>query len=310
MKHPFSALLCSLALFPALGYAADLILEVIPLKHRLAEEIIPIVQPLVAPGGTVTGMNDQLIVKTTPENLEDIRAVLDSLDQAPRRLLISVRQEENAARALREQAVSGRVTEGGVSVEYPDPGHGGLGLGAGDERDDHIRYRVQHSRSVEDDRNIFRVQAVEGQPALIQIGQSVPIPTQTQVIIPVIQGSVEVQEGNQYQETQVIIPGGVMVQEDTQYQEAISGFYVLPRISGDRVTLELAPRMMRVRSAGGFPVFELEDMITTVSGRLGEWIVIGGVDQYLSDSDRRTLTYATGGSRSTRTILLKVEELP
>jgi hypothetical protein len=214
--------------------------------------------------------------------------VLDSLDRAPRRLLISVRQDATAARALREQAVSGRVTEGGVSVEYPDPGRGGLEVGAGDERGDHIRYHVQDSQSFEDDRNSFRVQAVEGQPALIQIGQSVPVPTQTQVIT----------------------PGGVVVQEGTQYQEATSGFYVLPRISGDRVTLEVAPRMTRVRSAGGFPVFELQNVITTASGRLGEWIIIGGLDQDLSNSDQRALATAAGESRSSRTIMLKVEELP
>ena len=70
--------------------AADMVLEVIPLKHRLSDDVVHIIQPLVTPGGTVTGMNNQLIVKTTPANLEEIKQVLNSLDQAPRRLRTSM----------------------------------------------------------------------------------------------------------------------------------------------------------------------------------------------------------------------------
>ena len=51
-------------------------LEIIPLQYRTADEIIPIIRPLVHQGGTVTGMNNQLIVKTTASNLIEIKQIL------------------------------------------------------------------------------------------------------------------------------------------------------------------------------------------------------------------------------------------
>ena len=68
-------------------------MEIIPLQHRMTDDVVPILRPLVAPGGTITGMNNQLIIKTTPDNLAEIKNVLQSLDRSPRRLLITVKQD-------------------------------------------------------------------------------------------------------------------------------------------------------------------------------------------------------------------------
>ena len=84
--------LIGLLLAAAVAGAADMRIEVVPLKHRLAQDVIPILEPLVDKGGTVTGMNDQVIIKSTPSNLRQLRKVLNTLDRAPRRLRISVRR--------------------------------------------------------------------------------------------------------------------------------------------------------------------------------------------------------------------------
>ena len=44
-------------------HSAEMTLEIIPLKHRLVNDVVPTLQALVAEGGTVTGMNDQLIIR-------------------------------------------------------------------------------------------------------------------------------------------------------------------------------------------------------------------------------------------------------
>ena len=44
-------------------------LEIIEMKARSVEEMIPIIRPLVEPDGTVTGMQNQLIIRTSPERL-------------------------------------------------------------------------------------------------------------------------------------------------------------------------------------------------------------------------------------------------
>ncbi|MCW8880707.1 MAG: hypothetical protein OQK92_00240, partial [Sedimenticola sp.] len=43
-------------------------------------------------------MNDQLIIRTSPENLSEIRKIIQRLDQPPRRLMIAVRQSGNSQR--------------------------------------------------------------------------------------------------------------------------------------------------------------------------------------------------------------------
>jgi hypothetical protein len=65
-------LLFSLVLFmlPAL---ADDKMEIFELKGRTPQEIIPLLKPFVGPDGAVSGMNNRVIVRTTPERMAEIR---------------------------------------------------------------------------------------------------------------------------------------------------------------------------------------------------------------------------------------------
>ena len=60
--------------------AERMVLEVIELQHRLVRDVLPILQPVLAPGGTATGTSNQLIVRSSPENLAEIHAVLHAID--------------------------------------------------------------------------------------------------------------------------------------------------------------------------------------------------------------------------------------
>ena len=66
-------------LFASQAYA-QMKLEIIPLKSRTVEEMIPIVRSILGGQGTVTGMSGQLIVRTTPRNLTEVKKVLAALD--------------------------------------------------------------------------------------------------------------------------------------------------------------------------------------------------------------------------------------
>ncbi|MGH8603813.1 MAG: secretin N-terminal domain-containing protein, partial [Gammaproteobacteria bacterium] len=88
-----SFIFVDLALFPGYVVAQEMVLEVIPLEHRLSADVIPLLKPLVAPGGTVTGMSSQLIVRSTQRNLLEIKRVLAAIDRPLRRLKIIVRQQ-------------------------------------------------------------------------------------------------------------------------------------------------------------------------------------------------------------------------
>ncbi len=266
--------------------AAQMRVEVIPLQHRLADDVIPVVRPLLAQGGSVTGMNNQLILKTTPENLAEIRAVLDNIDQRLRQLRISVRQDADQYGDFTRQSVSGRAEAGDVSIKQGrNTGPDGLTVGVGD-RDDNVRYQRRDLNSDRTDRGSYQVQTVEGQPAFIQTGQTVPIP----------------------QRTVAAYDGTLVVQDTVEYHNADSGFWVLPRVHGDQVTLMISPYTSRV-GPGPLPAFDVQSAEATISGRLGQWISIGGIDQSTRRTSRELLSGSSKQSSENRTIQVRVDEV-
>ena len=282
---PAALLLGALLAAPA---AAQMKLEVIPLNYRTVEDVIPVLEPLLAPGGTITGMNNQLVIKTTPANLAEIVEVLQTIDRKLRRLMIAVRQDRGFSTSGSEYSASGRVTPGDVTIETTDTSRGrGLTAGIGEEDEDFARIRAAADEAQSDDFNTFRVQAVEGRPAFIHAGTSVPI---------------------RYR-TLNTVPGAVVVQEGVEYRDATSGFYVVPQLHGDRVTLLVSPFMSDV-IPGRVPSFAVQNVETTASGRLGEWISLGGIDTERRDSSRELVSTGQRSSFDNRNVQVQVTEIP
>ena len=263
-------------------------LEIIPLKHRPVNEVLPVVEPLVEPDGTVTGANNQIIIKSSPANIAEIRKVIASVDRAPRQLMITVKQNRTLNEQRNAAGVSGRYGNGDITVETDGSLRREDLLAEIEDREgNQLKYELQDRSGSSRDRNTYRVQATEGYPAHIQAGTSLPFPTR-----------------NVY-----VAPGNVIVQDGYQYEDATSGFYVLPRVQSKTVTLEIAPRTMQVQTGHGPPVIRLQDVHTVVSGRLGEWIPIGGVNQSGSRDDSGILNRSSSSSNEQSTILIRVDEI-
>lgn len=239
-------------------------LEVISLRHRTAEQVIPVLRPLLEPGGALSGQYNQLIVRTSPANLAQIRSVLDAIDQPARRLTISVRFD-----AAQDSARSGVQTDARISNR---------GSSAG--------VRIQDSRASMEERVDQRIQVLEGGRALISSGESRPM-RQRQVIQ---------------------TPGGQVVQDTTVIQAASTGFEVIPRLSGSTVYLEIAPQREQF-APGSSGAIQSERVASTVSGRLGEWIDLGGASSATSRSDSGILSSRDRTTSGNRAIWVKVEEL-
>ena len=62
------------------------------------------------------------------------------------------------------------------------------------------------------------------------------------------------------------------------YANATTGFYVLPRLHGDDVTLQISPFRNSLNRSGGGSIETLQ-ADTTITGRLGEWLPLGGVTE-------------------------------
>ncbi len=144
-----SALAVAAACFASLS-AAQYALEVIPLRHRTVEQVLPTLRPLVEPGGTLTGQGNQLIVRTSPANLADIRRALDAIDRPLRRLQISVRFDDALEASSQGIEASGRIGNRGSRVEL----------------------QAQQSSSRADERVDQRVQVLEGGRATLFSVQS------------------------------------------------------------------------------------------------------------------------------------------
>jgi type II secretory pathway component GspD/PulD (secretin) len=276
-----------LALLSLSAAAEEMIMEVIALRHALVSDVVPVLEPLVSPGGTVTGMNDRLIIKSTPENISQLKDVLSSIDRAPRQLRILVRQDVADSLEARQDAISGSGRAGDVTVGVPDAGHGGDGASIGVGGDDYnVRYRALSTRGSADSYNSHFVTTLEGRPAWIQTGDSLPVPQQ-----------------NVY-----VGPGGTTVQESIAYKDANRGFYVLPRINGQQVTLDIAPQLDRFDQRGEYTINRMQ-ADTQVTGQLGEWIHLGGSNEEFQRADSVNLTSTRQRGGETRGIWVKVEEV-
>lgn len=129
-------------------------LEVIALRHRTAEQVLPTLRPLLEPGGVLTGQSNQLIVRASPANLAQIKLALEAIDRPLRRLLISVRFDDASAAAGQGLEASGRISNRGSRIE----------IGVQDERGSAAE-RVDQ-----------RIQVLEGGRAFIMTGRSTPVP--------------------------------------------------------------------------------------------------------------------------------------
>lgn len=277
-------LLPMLLLVCATASAQSTVLEVIDLKYRNAQEVLPVLQPFVAKEGSISALNNQLIVRTTPQNLAELRKILDSIDKRPRRLAITVSQDVDLSAKRSGASVSGTVGGDNASVTLPrkrGSGEQGASVSGGQ-----AEARVYNSQSAGAERGGQTVQVLEGNTAFIRVGQSAPITTRQ-----IIQ-----------------TPQGPRVIDSTQFRDATSGFYARPRTSGDRVTVEIAGNRDQFTnpSTGAANIQRFD---TVVSGRLGEWIELGGSTQ-AREFDESGVTYRSAeAKREERRLYMKVEEV-
>lgn len=243
-------------LAPAVAAGAGERLELIELQHRRAEELVPVLRPLLGPEEAVSGRDGQLILRAHPQTLERLRPVIRRLDVARHDLRIEVLRIRRALSEAERLEAAARIGA---------DGHGGLALG---RAPDEPGLRIEGGRRYETaaDGSLHSLRVTEGQSAYIDTGSAVPYP------------SAVISSG----------PGGGMIQGGIAYRPLREGFAVLARLHGDQVRLEIEPIAERPDPATG--AIERRAAATVISARLGEWILLGGVRE---DSRARAAGGAT-----------------
>ena len=257
-------------------------MRVIQLKHRPAGEIIPLIRPLLGPEDALSGTDYRLIVRTSDRNLKDIERLLAQLDVAQRQLRITVEQRVADDRDTTSHSVEGEVKIGDKArIKLPENSSDNRGLVV---QKDKLRFRTGQRTTTGRNEATQTVMTLDGQRASIRIGQSVPHVKQILAL------------GRRQ----------ILIAQSIELQDVTTGFDVLPRVHGDRVRMEITPRLSTLRDpATGLADFQ--ELSTTVEVRLGEWIDLGTILGHRNEIDRAILESAATESGERRTIRLKIE---
>jgi hypothetical protein len=267
------ALLVLLGLACGRAVYADYPIEVIELQYRTLEEVIPVIRPLLGANDSVTGMGNNLVLKAPAERVRQVRQLLVQLDRPPQRLLITVGNEGEVARSSRGYNASADIRAGDGQISINSPGR------PVDSTRARIRLHDDSSRNTGS--TSYQVQALEGRAAYISSGVQVPV------------SGVERYYYN----------GRPYERRTTQLQDVSGGFYVVPRLQGDSVTLEILQRDDRP----GRGVVNTQRTATVVRGRLGEWLALGGIDSSSDDSQGGLGRSVSSRGSEFRQINVKVE---
>ena len=272
---------------PSIVTADQTIIEVIQLKHRTTNEIIPLIDPFLDKRGALSGMQGKLIIRTTPENLRQIRQLLNEIDNGPRRLIITVKQNVDGVTARNLLMLSGSISKEGTQVKIAGrTGKRGL-TSKNSFGNDNLNAQVYNNQHLERDHNTQRIQVVDGGHALIHIGKSLPIPLRNIIHT----------------------PQGTRVIESTQFRDATIGFIVIPSIRGNNVTLEVSPQ----RNTPDYQLpgaINVQQINTSVSGKLGEWMNLGNMERNRSSqSFSPDSPYNERVTSEQRMVLIKAEEI-
>ena len=251
-------------------------LKIIDLKNRPAEEIIPVIKPMLKPNDAITGTGFQLFLRTDANTLEEVTRLLEVMDKAPRNLVIKVRNNTDA---------ESRNTDINTSGNYEVIDDARVVVGDNPPREKGTKVHVNSTKNTSASNAEHMIRVIEGGQAFITAGEIRP-----------------------YEHRTIIRHRhGVSVYDSVDYQDVTSGFYVTPRLVGNgRVSLQVQPhyRSVNENNSGSIDVQEAD---TTLDARLGEWIQIGGIDTNAKSKDSGILSTSRNSSDRQSTIFIKVD---
>lgn len=259
----------SLCLMAANVWAQSL--QVIELRHRTAPEVIPVLQPLLEPGGALSGQDYKLFVRTSPANLVQLRAALAQIDRQPQQLFVSVRRTTREQIERERAQASATVRSGDASVSVNERARAGSGASI----------RATDSSSRTEREGVASVRVLEGGSAFVSSGSSVPIVT----AVAGVSGR------------RSFVAGA------TTYRNLGSGFVVTPRVNGSQVVLGISQQDERLVAGA----VQTQSLATQVSGPVGEWIQLGGISESATAERSGVLSRQYATRSDERSIWVKVE---
>ncbi|OYZ68724.1 MAG: nodulation protein NolW [Methylophilaceae bacterium 17-43-7] len=255
----------------SLSVVAQTELKIFTLQHYFAKDLYDIISPLVGEHGTVTGMNNQLIVRTTPAQMAEVEAVIASFDVPRVNRKITVQSNRNNQSTFNNAEVSGNVNIGNVTIRNGRP------VPDNNARIDVSRQQNQGSQSSQQ-----FLQVVDGERAFIQVGKLIPFS----------------------QDWILITQRYTQITSTTDWVNVSTGFSVRPRTVGNQVEIEITPRLTKYNSQQSI---DFEELSTTIRANLGEWVNIGQTMQQSDEVSRKILGSQSGTFEDKSDLTIRVD---
>ena len=255
-------------------------MEVLQARHRPAEELVNVLQPMLGAGESISAYQYQIIVRASPSTLNNLKRILEQIDQPARQYIvqwqITGQGEVNQNRAAGQVVLNSDGRSVGGSV-------GGTVLSTQNNRRDNFSQQVR---------------VMEGSSAWIALTQQTPLLVRQTTVTPY----------------------GVVNSTGSQYLSFTSGLAVTPRPLGrdsQQVQLELSPQRSSNLSGSGnqygyqngqaLPAQQITQATTSITANLGEWVEIGSVGESAASNERGMLSSSDARRQATQRLLVKVD---
>lgn len=249
--------------------------KIFTLQHRFASDLLPIVDPMVGPEGTANGIDNQLIIRASPERMQEIEALVAKLDAARVNRKITVNTSNNVQTQREAVEASGSTKIGKVTVSNDRRAQNSNKPNSG-------RVDIENSSSnIRQSSNQF-INVLDGERAFIRVGQLVPFT----------------------QEWVTITRRYIQVDRFTDWRDVTTGFAVRPRTVGNNVELEITPRIAKLNGGG---TIDFEELSTVIRAPLGSWVDIGGTMQQNDEVSRKILGYQNSAGQQNSALSVKVD---
>jgi len=247
--------------------------KIIDLQHHFAEDILPIIQPLVGNDGTVIGMQNHLIIRASQEKIIEIEKIISTFDVERQNLKITISYQNNLQTNNNNVFVSGRKRLGNVTIganKYPR-----------DSAED-IQLDIENNQSsTRNDSNQF-INVLDGERAFILIGHSVPYT----------------------QEWVTLTRRYASIKQTTEFVNINTGFSIKPHNINDQIELEVTPRISQLNQN---KYIDFEELSTIIRVNRGEWLDLSGAMQQKDEVSRTILSSRSGNQSQSSTLSIRVE---
>jgi len=247
---------------------------VIRIKYGWASEVLPIVQSMLSPAGTVTVSEriNSLVIVDDPDAIGRVRAYLDQFDRPVEQVRIHVRFYEKRSDA--SSAVAGRAKASDDNWE----------VAVGGRKKDGVDLALEERRRRQTNSAEYFVFATAGRPAFIRAGQEIPY------------------RANWPEYTRRYASGGDAV----VFQTVETGFDVTPTVAGENVHLRIVPRVAYGDQEEA--IIRYYGAQTELTVPLGRWVEIGGSNTQSNEVIEEILSRGSQGQRTSMVMSLMVEK--